>query len=404
MPKETMISGDWWSQVKKQASPKYIEWAANPISVTVDFDKDCYEKLKKDPLLLQKLSDAGSEKYKAFIAEAAKTVKATEAKLDAASKAFNASKDIVAFGKTWDAAQAEFAKDMRAQVQSAEQEIDKAIHAAFAKYQKTKKEYKGYKIRSGVKLGLKLTGIGFSIAKLIGTSGADLLAWRSLLKDSIKTVTEITKLCVTAETMRKGTEKQLKVVLAWQAKLGDGKGATASEVGLGLLKSLVGTDCEMTLDAVGANVKQYRSKLKGVELNAHKVAKELQLVLNRVDSVKKEVSADIKAEISVLETDVRKLITQISDLMGEVNRGIDWADTTEGLVGDLKKAKNVSEMGKAVKALDSISDVVTSATGWAKFAKEGGALGTKIAGQTLKVGKNIERWMDDVKKKLKSAA
>ncbi|GMG81140.1 hypothetical protein LNKW23_03520 [Paralimibaculum aggregatum] len=403
MPKEKMISGNWWGEVKKAASPKYIEWEANPIEVTVDFPKELHEKLKKDPLLLQKLSDGGSEKYKAFIASAAKKVKSTESDLEKLSKEFEKDKDIVAFGKKWDAIQEKFVREMRTEVESAEKEIDKGIMDAFAKYQKTKKEYKGYKIRSGIKLGLKFAALGFAIAKLVGTSGADLMAWRSLVRDSIKTVSEIGKLCVSAETFRKATEKQLKVVLAWQAKLGDGKGVTTAEVGLGLLKAVIGTDCEMSIDAVGANVKQFRNKLKGVELSAHKAAKELQLALNRMDSVKAEVPADIKSEMATLETDVRDLITKVSDLMGDVNKGIDWANTVEKIVTDIKKAKSITHLSKMVKALESAADIASSASGWADFADKGDKLGTRIVKQTITVGKNIDRWQDDVKKTLKAA-
>ncbi len=398
MPKEIMISGDWWKEVKKKSSPKYIEWNADKIEVEVDFPKELHSKLKTDPLLLQKLSDAGSVKYKAFIDSAAQQVKQTEGELEKISRAFDKHKDIIAFGKEWDAIQTDFVKELRSQAMAAETDIAKAILGAFKTYQATKKEYKAYKIRAGVKLGLKFGSLAFAIGKLIGTSGADLFAWRSLVRDSIKTISEITKLAVSAETFRKGTEKQLKVVLAWHARLKDGAGATASEVGLGLLKALVGTDCEMTLDAVGSNVKQYKSKLKGVELSAHSAAKKLQIALNRMDSVKAEVPADIQSQMTELENQVRELISEVSDLMGEVAAGVRWADTTEGLVKEMKIAKKVENLSKLVKLIETAFDGYSAGNGWPDAIKGLDTGAAKVTKTLITVGKNIDRWHDDVKK------
>ncbi len=398
MPTEKMISGDWWGEVKKQASPKYVTGDANPISVTVDFDKAVYEKLKKDNLLLQKLSDAGSKEYKAFIGRAAQKVKAAEAEVARAAANYKSDKNPETFNNSKTQIAQKLKAELQAEANSAPGRIEKAIHDAFSKYQKTKKEYKGYKIRAGVKLGMKFASLGFTVAKLVGTAGADLLAWRSLVRDTIKSVTEITKLCLSAETFRKATEKQLKVVRTWHAKLGNGAGATASERGLGLLKVLVGTDCEMTLDAVGSNVKQFKSKIQGVDLNSHAVAKKLTQALNAMDKAKREVSSGIKTEMAQLETQVRDLISEIGSLQSEVRKGEKWADDTKSLVDELKTAANVEKMGKIVKRLETAADIATSIKSWVDFAAKGDKLATRITKQTLTVAKNIERHMDDAKK------
>lgn len=62
-----------------------------------------------------------------------------------------------------------------------------------------------------------------------------MLAWRSLIKDTIKKVDELVTLAKKADTVRERAEKTLNRVLAWHARLGDGKGASVSEVGFGLL-------------------------------------------------------------------------------------------------------------------------------------------------------------------------
>lgn len=397
MPKETMISGDWWKEVKSQASPKYIEWAANKIEVIVDFDKGLHKELNKDPLLLQKLSDAGSAEYKKFIANAAQYTKRIDTEIEKAAKKFESDRDLAAFARQEDFLMKEFMGNMEDEAGKAETAIAKAIMAAWEKYKKTKKDYRDYKIRSGVKLGIKFASLGFAIGKLVGSVGADVLAWRTLVRDSIKSVTEIGKLIVSAETFRKGTDKQLRVILAWHAKLGDGKGATASEVGLALLKVVIGTDCEMTLDAVSANVKQYRNKAKGVELSAHSAAKKLNLALNRMGDIPPKLPRAIAEDVEALAAEVRKLLEKVTSLTSQVSDGIDWADTVDELVTDLKKAKSVTHAGKLVRAAESLVDIGTSVGGWVQFADKGGDLATKILAETTKLGKAIERHVDDVK-------
>ena len=292
----------------------------------------------------------------------------------------------------------EFMGNMEDEAAKAEDAIAKGIMAAWEKHKKTKKEYRDYKIRSGVKLGLKFASLGFAIAKLVGTVGADVLAWRTLVRDSVKSVTEISKLILSAETFRKSTEKQLKVILSWQAKLGDGAGASASEVGLGLLKVVIGTDCEMTLDAVAANVKQYRNKAKGVELSAHSAAKKLNLALNRLGDIPPKLPAPIAQDIKALMVEIEKLIDEVSKLTRQVSDGLEWADTMDELVADLKKAKSVSHAGKLVRAAETLVDSGPAAGGRVALADTGGDLATRILAEATKAGKAIARHGDEVKR------
>ena len=393
-----MIKGDWWAQVRKQAGPRYVTWSAQPIEVVVDFDKGLHAKLDQDPLLLQKLSDGGSDAYKAFIAECVGHVKWAEGLLEKAKKTLDKDRDPGAFSQEEFRILQGYTALMTNSVKKAEGDIAKAIDAAYAKHQKTRKEYKGYKIRAGIKIALKVTGISFAIAKLVGTMGADVLAWRSLIKDTIKTVTEITKLCAEAEKFRGYIEKELRTVRTWHAKIGDGKGATGSEVGLGLLRAVIGTDCEVTLDAVGSNVKQYRSKLQGVDLKAHKVARDLDQAIALMIADEKKVPAEIRNKwLSPLQTEVQKLIEEVIGLQEQVRDGLAWADRTDTEVKAMKKARSTSELARCVKLLETVIDGLTTTRGWVGFADKGGNLGVQISKTAVTAGKNIERHCDDLK-------
>ncbi len=402
MPKDVFISGNWWKEVKKHARPGLVELSVSPFSVEVEFDKKSYALLEKHPTLHQQIMDAGSEEYKNMISEGVTLVRGCEIHLLKLGKQFEKDRDINAFMKRFQEAKISFVQAIHKLTTDAKKKIERAIIRAFNAYLKKKKDFQKYKIRVATKIGLKLGSIGFGVARLISTSGADVLAWRGLVKDAILTLTEAYKFMDGAEAFRKKINKQLDLIAAWHKKLG--AGATASEVGLGILKSLIGTECEGTLVAVSANVKQYRKKLKGVELKAHAAAAELNVVLNRIESVKKEVDSKAQKELEDLTAKVMKLIDKITSAFDEINAGLAWADGIETQIDEMARAKNVKEMGTVIKLLDTASDVATSAKSWSSFAQEGKSLGAKVGSQANTAGKSVERWWDTVAKLRKKKA
>lgn len=408
MPKITMLKVDWWKEAKARAKPKHITWEAQELLVEVDFDKTIYNlfgsqgKGKNDDLDT-KVSEGGRAVYGKFLDNVVGHVKWADALLDKHAKAFQKDKDVKKYNMELTRVEQGFTALMQNEAKDIEKKIEKGVTDAFDKWKKTKSDYKKYKARAAAKIALKIGSMGFAVAKLVGTSGADVLAWRGLIKDSVKTVTELAKLKMDAESFRKATETQLNKVLDWHKKLGDGKAATGSEIGLALLKTAIGTDAEMTLDAVGANVKQYKSKLLKVKEKAQALGEKLAKTQNSMDEAKGLLPADLAKEFEPMEKSVDDLIKQLVTTNEKAAKGDTWAGNMDKLIAELKKAKSVSDAGKCVKAMDSISDIITGGLSWKKLADDSSKAATTISKQAVTLGKNIERWWDEAKKLGKAA-
>jgi hypothetical protein len=399
MHTEVMIKGDWWKAVKESVQPKYVEWDdPQSVEVEVEFPDELYAKLKKDPLLLQKLSDGGSEVYKAFVKECAGFTQWADDETEKAALVFGKDKNVQSLQQKMRAIDKGFAARIQKAVDNAPTAIEKGVMDAWAKVKTTRKDYRDYKIRAGAKIGLKVGSIALSIATLVGSHGANPFAWRTLIKDTIKTIDELVTLALEAESVRKRAEGTVNRVLSWHAMLGQGKAAAASEIGLGLLKVFIGTDVYMTYDAAAGDVKAYKSKLGGLDAKSHEAAQKLQKLLLEMHASRTGGTAEIGTEVEAMEKDVARLINKVIALQEEIKGGTVWADNMGKLLAELLKAQGLTELGRILKAVETVSEIALSTQGWVQFAGDAGKLAIGILKDAVTVGKNIDRWMDDVKK------
>ncbi|MEM7560477.1 MAG: hypothetical protein AAF394_15250 [Planctomycetota bacterium] len=405
MPNVTMISGDWWKMVTKKAKPKYaVSSSAQTIEVVIDFDENMYKLLQRDPLLLQKLSDSGSEVYKAFITTCIGHVSWGEALIEKANRGYSASKDIKKFNIAVSNAQQGMAKLLKAEVDKAQADIPNAIRKAWSEYQGARTEYRNYKFRAGCKLGLKAASLLLNASRLVATAGIDALAWRGAVKNATKGYNELVSLTLSADELQKKIEKNLKAVTNWHTKLGNGKRATGSDVGLGLLKVLVGTDCGKTLDSLSSATKNYKKKLIGVDLKSHEVAKQLNGVLAKLEAAQAELPQESGKVMKSLGEKFYELFTSVSDTQGSVKLGKAWATDMEARIDEMKKARNVKQLGRVLKLIETLETGLKRGLLPKKAAKCGTALATAITKDAVNAGKLIDRWFDDAKKLKKKLA
>lgn len=404
MAKELIISRNWWKEAKKWAKSDLVQYTPHPIKVEADFDKDGEELLKTYPMLKQQLMNAANAECDKLVSDGGTLLRGTEWQLKKVSKYFLDKKDLKGFMREFQGTKISFVQGVTTLVREAKKRIEKAIVAAMKAFLKLKKDVSKYKLRVAAKIGLKLGSLGIAIAGLVSSSGANVVAWRTLIKDMTGTYTEARAFMASAESFRKKIDKNLKSVQAWHAKLGDGAGATASEVGLGLLKVLIGTDGGKTLDALGANAGQYRKKLQCVELKAHETAAQLNLILNRAEILEKETGENEQKTLEALRKKIQEMIDKVHGAIGEIETGVTWADEIDETIADLKAAKNVRSMGLCIKALDTASDLATTTNSIANFVDSGGSLSKEIHAQAFKIGKNVDRWEKEVRTLVKKVA
>ncbi len=324
-----------------EAKPKYIDFGSSSgklnIGIGVDFEKEFIEKLQDDPLAWQKLQDAASTAYKNFVAEAVAEVKKTDkvvGKLIGDPTMQKAATDVC------------FAT-LKMKAGKLPTEVDANVKKAWAEIIKTNKDYSKYKWRAAVHVGLQIGGVAISAAGIggaVATGGVSaVIGLYSLIKGCIGLVKDLGKLWLTAEKFRVAINGQVtKLVKAYNAKksLARNSSDSASEV----INAVFGTEFA-TIGKCRKDVKQYMSKLDGVDVKSHEISRELGKAMSTLDKAMRDIKAvaknnkELAATLPKLEAQINDLIVKIVGKQEMINEGREWAKRMDEALELLEKGK-----------------------------------------------------------------
>ena len=324
-----------------EAKPKNVTFGNSSgklnIGIGVDFEKEFIEKLQDDPLSWQKLQDAASAAYKNFIAEAVAEVTKTDkvvGKLVGDPTMQKAAADVCAAALKMKAA-------------NLPKEVDANVKKAWAEIIKTNKDYSKYKWRAAVHVGLQIGGVAISAAGIggaVATGGVSaVIGLYSLIKGCIGLVKDLGKLWLTAEKFRVAINGQVtKLVKAYNAKksLARNSSDSASEV----INAVFGTEFA-TIGKCRKDVKQYMSKLDGVDVKSHEISRELGKAMSTLDRAMRDIKTvarnnkELAAALPKLEAQINDLIVKIVGKQEMINEGREWAKRMDEALELLEKGK-----------------------------------------------------------------
>ncbi len=339
MPVLKFIEADAAKVILAQAKPKNLSFGGGKLNIVIgiDFDKEFIEKLQDDPLSWQKLQDAASDAYKAFIddavAEVTKTDKAI-AKLVGDAAMQKAAADVCFAG-------------LKMKANGLTKDVDAGVKKAWAQIIKTNKDYSKYKWRAAVRVGLQIGGVVISAAGVggaVATGGLSaVLGIYGLIKGCLGLFKELGKLWLSAEKFRMAINGQVtKLVKAYNANKAHTR--NASDTGKALINTIFATELA-TINKCQGDVKQYLSKLDGVDVKSHEISRELGKVLTKLDKAMKDLKT-VSRNNKTLSTSLTKLESQINDLITKIvakqemiNEGRDWAERMDSALELLNAGK-----------------------------------------------------------------
>lgn len=339
MPILKFIEVEALKVIMADAKPKTFDFGGNAInlSIGVDLDRDLIKALNDDPLAWQKLQDAASDAYKDFVKASVADVKKTDqlvAKLVGDPQMQQATIDVCLAG-------------IRADTNRLAKDVDKNVKAAWAQILKTNDDYKKYKIKAAVTVGLKTGGVVISLVGIggaVATGGASaVIGVYGLIKGIVGLIKDLVKLSLSAEKMRIAINGQVTaLVKAYKAE----KTAirNAQDFGKALINQVFATELA-TISKCSKDVDQYLSKLDGMDVKSHEISRKLGEALNKLDRAMKDLAQISKnnkamaAALPKLEKSVNGLITDIVAKQQVINEGRAWGTT-------MKTALDLLDSGK----------------------------------------------------------
>ncbi|NOR63321.1 MAG: hypothetical protein GQ535_12615 [Rhodobacteraceae bacterium] len=332
MPKIVLLENDIWGTLERAVKPKEITGNSLPFSVSLDVDSKAYDAVRKDALLQAKITEAASEKYKAYMQQMASLLKKHDAAYQKAKTQKDADKVLASLESKYKSSTKTFISSAQSAAQSAWEDV-----------KKTKAEYREYQIKAGI--GLAIDGLGLA-GGVIGTAGAVatggfalIVALYGVIKTLITITMKLYKLAIDADKMQKRVTNGLKKVQkSYDKKRKELSGA--KDTGKAFINSVLGADFIPSLTSVKADNGQYKSKVQGVDVASHKMAQKLNQILAQIDKIEAmpEIKANkkMKAVLSKLRKATANLIDKIIDMQGQVTKGMAFNKSVAFAVKELE--------------------------------------------------------------------
>lgn len=326
----TLIENDIAAHLKTLTKAKALEMPkALKFKITLDVDSDAYKALDDDPLLLAKMTEAASDDYKAMLKAVAKQIITVDKAIGKVSDPQKQAAVLDKLNKNTKTALAGFSKSGK-----------EAAEKAWAEVAKTKSEYTKYKVKAGVDLAIDGLNVGLGIASAVGSGGfALIIGIYGIIKTLVSAAMKIYKLAIDADKMQKKVKKGLeKVQKSFNKKKREVSGA--KETGKAFVNSLLGSDFLPTIDGVKKDNDQYKSKIQGVDVASHALAKKLNEVLKEIDKIQKD--SDVKgnkkiaALVDKMQKQTAKLIDKVIDMQERVTEGTEFQETTAKAIKELE--------------------------------------------------------------------
>ncbi|MEP4037877.1 hypothetical protein [Pseudophaeobacter sp.] len=370
MAKVVLIENDIARYLRDKCKPKGLKLDKPLIcKVLLDVDSDAYKALDDDPLLLAKVTEAASKEYYDLVNGMVIKLRQVDALYVKTNSKSDRAKLVTAYEGFARKQFMQFAKDGK-----------KAAEKAWAEVSMTKAEYRTYRIKAGVDLAIDGLNVVGGVASAVGTGGfALIVGLYGIIKTLIGMAMKIYKLAIEADKMQKRVTKNLaKIQKSFDKKKKELSGAKDS--GKAFVNSLLGADFLPTVSSVKSDNEQYKNKIQGVDVGAHKIAQKLNQVLKEMDKISKmpdvKSSKKVSALLSKLQKSTAKLIGKIIDMQGQVQKGTAFQKQTAVAIAELETLQ--PKKWKYIQKGMVLTDIVLAGGDFSKAGETLLAVGTAI--------------------------
>ncbi|MEP2718113.1 hypothetical protein [Pseudophaeobacter sp.] len=370
MAKVVLIENDIARYLRDKCKPKGLKLEKPlPCKVVLEVDSDAYKALDDDPLLLAKLTEAASKEYYDLVNGMVIKLRQVDAMYQKTNSKADRAKLVAAYEGFAKKQFKEFAKNGK-----------KAAERAWAEVAMTKAEYRTYKIKAGVDLAIDGLNVVGGVASAVGTGGfALIVGLYGIIKTLIGMAMKIYKLAIEADKMQKRVTKNLvKIQKSFDKKKKELSGA--KDTGKAFVNSILGADFLPTVGSVKSDNDQYKSKIQGVDVGAHKIAKKLNEVLKEMDKISAmqdvKSSKKVSALLSKLQKSTAKLIDKIIDMQTQVAKGMAFQKQTAAAIAELESLQ--PKKWKYIQKGMVVTDIVLAGGDFSNAGEAVLAVGTAI--------------------------
>jgi hypothetical protein len=349
--------------ITAKANPVHLKVPDLKFRLEVPADKGIGEAYKKDPLLRAKMSEAATKIYDSIERQMEMATRGWDAKVEKVKADDAARKQAVK----------EYQKLFAEQVDLAEKAAQRDTEKVWTELARTKKEYAKYKWKAGIKVSLGVASLVTTVA-IMASSGATFGATAipgilGVMRTSAQLAQQCKALYQSLETTIKELNKNLAKVSETYKNASTAK-VVASEVAAMLIQKVITVEMpsiKLCDDLLGRG----RSKLDGVVVGAHDIAKKLEKALKAVDEIGKKADAKSKKKLEAISGTIGIMIFSIQDEVKRAEQGKTALDTSAKIVKALiaKKPAALALVDKAAIVIDlgagvaGWQDVVQNASG-----------------------------------------
>jgi hypothetical protein len=387
MPDYVLLKKDLWPEIQNHYRPELIKVGRVEVEINFPDNKGILATAMKDPLAHQRMVDVvqrtlnrESSQLFAYVIGVADT-KAKEAK------------------KSGNQAQLQqVVNGVQKQLDSVRAQIIPKVQTVAAqewmKIRQTKREYRTYQIKCGLKVAVQGTGLAIGIAGAATSAGAALvigiLGCVKNVVDGIKTVRDLAE-------QAEGTEARLRNALKDALLVFDDISpalATYFELSKTVVSKVLAYD--MNTPSTCKNMNElYGNKVKGLEVNAHGTSEKLNEILEKCDELREylkrealkarqaaaamrpiiagrrgavsapspsaTISSKQSAALAKLEQQTEKLINEITGLWQRVSHGKARHEGYRRIVDDLIKRTTPKWVPTAQKAVGLVTGTLAYA-------------------------------------------
>ena len=343
-----------------QGKLKVFEIASMPIQIDLEVKSD----KKWDPLLQQKLQEAGKNRADEIIKLFTEEILKIDAKVAAKLTSDPHSVNLADEQNTANNMGKQIAATLPAHVQAACEKV-------FTELKSAHKELVKYQLKCAVKIAWSGVKISVAAARLGASHGADVHAWFTVGKEIYAIAVVVYELAKSADTVQKEVGAEYVKLIEAVAKLK--KETKAIKV---IARQLA--DVEPKCKKVDEKIAILRPKVTGIDEKSHGLAKGLHTLLEKAKAAEKDISPKAKSKLTAMETKIQSTITKIQNMQVKVTEMRAYADaveltvdkfrddytkgvaTTVKITDFLQKAKEVYDQAKEV--IDLLKEVAELAS------------------------------------------
>ena len=361
--------GNLARNITAKVKPVHLKVPELMFRLEVPPEKAIREAYNKDPLLRAKMSEAAVKVYDSI-----------ERQMEIATRGWDAKVEKV---KADDAARKGAVKDyqklFQEQVGLAEKAAQRNTEAVWAELARTKKEYAKYKWKAGIKVSLGVASLVTSVT-IMASSAASFGATAipgilGMVRTSAQLAQQCKALYEELETTIKTLNRNLGKVSESYRNASKAKLA-ASEMAAMLIQKVIVVEMpsiKLCQDLLGRG----RSKLDGVVVKSHDIAKKLEVALKGIDAIAKKADTKSRKKLDDISGSLGGLIFAIEAEVTRAGKGKRELDNSEKIVKALA-ARQPAFLAYVDKAMIVI-DLGAGATGWQDVVQNASGLVLDLA-------------------------